>query len=163
MAFRWTYIMLPALMLLLSVILAAFFYHRLRPDVAYHFAGGVPDRWLGRGAVMAWMLVPQFVLFLGAVTITWLASRLVTRLNLAEGALTRKALCVMGNIVALPQVILVFAMLYIFLYNTYRVHLIPMWVFTLVIMVLGGIFLGIFLVRSLQRYRGPPGKTLKER
>ena len=45
-AFRWTYIALPAAVFLIAIVLAASFYGSLPPDVAYHFEDGSPDRWL---------------------------------------------------------------------------------------------------------------------
>ena len=96
-AFRGTYVVLPAAFLLASVVLAAFFYGRLPAEVAYHFTGGAPDSWLGRGAIIAWMLAPQCFLFLCAIIITSVGGRLGRRLSLEESALTRKALMVMGT------------------------------------------------------------------
>jgi len=68
-AFRWRYIALPIAVLLLSLILTAYFYHLLPNEVAYHFTDGAPDRWLGRGAIIAGMLTPQFLfaLLAGAI------------------------------------------------------------------------------------------------
>ena len=57
----------------------------------------------------------------------------------------------MGNMVALPQIILCFAMLDIFSYNSYQMHIMPLWVFALIIMGLGGIILGIFFIRAIRR------------
>src|SRR3972149_10180251 len=65
--FRWTYIVLPAAILLVSVVLAAVFYPRLPAEVAYHFNGDLPDRWLGRAAFLTWTLVPQTLLMLSAL------------------------------------------------------------------------------------------------
>jgi len=62
-------------------------------------------------------------------------------------------LAIMGNMVALPQLILCFAMLDIFLYNAYQRHIMPLWVFALVVMGSGGIILGIFFVQAIQQAR----------
>ena len=160
--FRWTYIVLPVAIPFISAILAAVFYGRLPSDVAYHFTDGAPDRWLSRGAITAWMVIPQFVLTLFALGITMTATMLVRHLLPGENILVRKALLIMGNMVALPQIILAFAMLYIFLYNSYQVHLMPLWIFALLVMVLGGIIPGFLLVRALRQSRRPPCQGLKE-
>ncbi len=60
----------------------------------------------------------------------------------------------MGNMVALPQIILCFAMLDIFSYNSYQIHIMPLWVFALIIMGLGGIILGVFFIRAIQQAWG---------
>jgi uncharacterized membrane protein len=160
--FRWTYIVLPAALLLISVILAACFYSWLPPEVAYHFEDGSPDRWMRRGAIIAWLVVPQFVLFLAALAVTSGTKILGTHSRQGESPPLRNLLLIMGNMVALPQIILTFTMLDIFLYNAYRIHLIPVWAFALIIIVLGGIILGVFFVKVLRQFRGQPDKSLEE-
>ena len=143
--------MLPAAILLLSVILAACFYRLLPGEVAYHFTDGFPDRWASRGAIIIWMLVPQFFLFLLATALVWGITKLGAYFRQVETTRVKpeKVLSLMGNMVALPQIILSFAMLDIFLYNSYQIHLMPVLVFALIIMGLGGIFLGIFFVQAM--------------
>lgn len=161
-AFRWTYIVLPVVVFVLSMVLAAGFYHRLPAGVAYHFEDGAPDRWMGRGAVIAWMIAPQFVFALFALIITSVAAWLGARMRLADSISTRKVLFIMGNMVALPQIILAFAMLDIFLYNAYRIHLMPLWIFAVMVMVVGGVILGVSLMQAVRQSHRLPGKSLKE-
>ncbi|MBI4180566.1 MAG: DUF1648 domain-containing protein, partial [Chloroflexi bacterium] len=67
LAFHWSYISLPLIILLLSIILTAYFYPRLSDEVAYRFKpDGSPDRWLSRSSIILWMLIPQLVLTLMA-------------------------------------------------------------------------------------------------
>jgi uncharacterized membrane protein len=160
--FRWTYIILPVAILFLSVILAAYFYRLLPPEAAYHLQDGSPDRWMSRSAVIAWLLVPQFVLVLIGLAISGGTTILSRRSWQTENEPVRKVLLITGNMVALPQIILAFAMLDIFLYNAYQIHLLPLWMFVLIIMVLGGIILGIFFIQALGQVRGLPGKNLQE-
>ena len=68
----------------------------------------------------------------------------------------------MGNMVTLPQIILIFAMLDIFLYNAYQVHLMPLWIFALMVMVLGGIVLGVMYLQAIRQVRRLPAKSLQE-
>ena len=154
--------MLPVAIFLLSLILAVYFYRLLPPEVAYRFSDGEPDRWMNRGAIIAWMIIPQFVFALFALAVISVATIVGTRLGLAESTPVRKLLSIMSNMVVLPQIILAFAMLDIFLYNAYEIHLIPLWVFALIIMVLGGIILGIFFIQALRQVRELPGKSLQE-
>ena len=157
LAFRWGYILLPVIILLLSVILTAYFYQRLPAEVAYHFqSDGSPDRWLGRGMIILWVLLPQLFLTLLAGAITWGITRLSTLFRQPDSTWIKaeSILVVMGNMVALPQVILCFAMLDIFSYNSYQIHLLPLWAFALIIMGLGGIILGVFFIRAMLRAWG---------
>ena len=117
---------------------------------------------MNRGAIIAWMIIPQFVFALFALAVISVAAIVGTRLGPAESTPVRKLLSIMGNMVALPQIILAFAMLDIFLYNAYQIHLIPLWLFALIVMVLGGVILGIFFIQALRQFRGLPGKSLKE-
>jgi len=160
--FRWTYIVLPAAILLLSVILTAFFYRLLPDEVAYRFSGGEPIHSFGRGGVIAWVMVLQFVFALLSLAIAYIATSASRRLQLDETDLNRSLFTIMGNLMALPQIILFFAMLDIFLYNAYQIKLIPIWVIALVVMVLGGIILGVFFIRTIRQSRRLQGKSLRE-
>lgn len=158
LAFHWSYIILPLIFLLLSVILVAVFYARLPFQVAYHFqSDGSPDRWLIQPLVIIWALVPQLLLTLGGAVVTWVFSGLVTRFLEPESASVKpqRIMFIMGNMVAIPQLIFDFAMLDIFSYNSYQTHLRPsVLVFALIVMVVGGIILGVFFVQTMRRVRG---------
>jgi len=156
-AFRWSYIILPLAVLLLTVILAAYFYRLLPLQVGYHFqADGSPDRWLGRGTLLLAMLLPQFLLALVAGGIAVAVTRLgvIVQSGQPAGSPMRSIISLMSNMVALPQIILGFAMADIFSYNAYQVHLLPLWVFALIVMLVGGIILGIFFIRAFVSVRG---------
>jgi len=159
--FRLGYIALPLAILLLSIILTAYFYHLLPDEVAYHFADGSPDKWMSRGATIAWMLVPQFFLALLAGAIVWGTAKFSNRFQQAASTGVKKVLSLMGNMVSLPQIILGFAMLDIFSYNSYQIHLMPLWVFTLIVMVLGAIILGIFLIQAARQIRETTQSTTR--
>jgi uncharacterized membrane protein len=152
--FRWRYIALPVAILFLSLILTAYFYRLLPGEVAYHFQDGSPDKWMSRGAIIAWMLTPQFFLALLAGAIIWGIIKLGTRFPSTANRLVEKILILMGNMIALPQIILGFAMLDIFSYNSYQIHLMPLWAFALIVMGLGGIILGIFFVLAIRQVWG---------
>jgi len=152
--FRWTYIILPVGILFLCIILAGYFYHLLPTEVAYHFQDGTPDKWMSRGAIIAWMLTPQFFFALLAGVIVWGVIKLSTHFRQAVSTGVGKMLSLMGNMVALPQIILGFAMLDIFSYNSYQIHLMPLWIFALIVMGLGGMALGIFFILAIQGILG---------
>ena len=152
---------MPLAILFISVILIAFFYRLLPAELAYSFKPGAPDNWASRGAVISWTLVPQLILAMLAAAIVWGVIKLSTRFRQSEGNWIRpgKVLSLMGNMLALPQTILAFAMLDIFVYNAYQTHLIPLWVFTLIVMALGGVYLGIFFIQALRQVAD---RSLKE-
>jgi len=150
-AFRWKYIVAPLAILLMAIILVVFFYPLMPGEVAYHFTDGSPDRWMSRTSITSWLLIPQFLLTLLAAGIVWVAIRLSARLQPTENGAVSIMLAIMGNMIALPQIILGFAMLDIFSYNAYRIHLIPLWIFAVLVMVVGGIILGIFFLQAIRR------------
>jgi len=157
LAFHWGYIVLPVVVLFLSIILTAYFYHQLPVELAYRFkSDGSPDAWLGRGTIILWTLLPQFLLTLLAGVISWGITKLGTRFGQPESTWIKpeSILLLMGNMIALPQVILCFAMLRIFIYNSYQIHILPLWAFALIIMGLGGIILGIFFIRAIRQVWG---------
>lgn len=162
MSFRPAYFALPAAILLLSIILVAFFYRLLPPEVAYRFSDGEPAGWINRGAIIAWLIIPQLILVFVGVSISRGTIILSSSFGPGENTPIRKVLLIMGNMVALPQIILAFAMLDIFLYNAYQIHLMQLWVFAVIVMGLGGIILGIFFVQTVRRFRELPDKNLQE-
>jgi uncharacterized membrane protein len=159
--FRWTYIVLPVVFLFISLIFIVFFYRLLPSDVAYHFQGNSPDKWLSRGAFTAWLFIPQFFFTL----LSFVLVRVVllgARYWPSADTPLNKLLPVMGNMVALPQIILLFAMFDFLIYNTYQIKLIPLWVVTLIVMILGGIVLAVFFIRTISQFRRRQGKNLQE-
>ncbi len=154
LAFHWSYIITPMVILFLSIILTVYFYQRLPVDVAYHFkSDGSPDRWLSRGAITLWTLLPQVLLALLAGAIIWGIARLSALFRQPDSSRIKPGsiLQVMGNMVALPQIVLLFAMLDIFSYNSYQIHFMPLWVFAVIVMAVGGTVLGLFFIRAIRR------------
>ncbi len=155
LTFRWSYIMLPIAILCLSIILVAYFYHLLPTEVAYHFKfDGTPDKWLSREMTMVWVLTPQLLLTLLAAGIAWGITKLGILARQTGGTWVKAEgiISLMGNIVALPQLIVGFAMLDIFSYNLYQTH-IPMWLFLLIILGLTITGLGLFLAVIISKAR----------
>jgi len=141
-------------MLLLSIILSACFYHRLPAEVAVHFqAGGTPDKWLSPPMTLVLALLPQLLLSLVAVALVWVMTRVASRFwQTGETRVNLETIVsIMGNMIALPQIVLAFAMADIFVYNAYQIHLPPLWVFALIVMILGGVVIGVFFVRAIRR------------
>jgi len=152
--FRWRYIALPVALLVVSAAMVGYFYRLLPAEVAYRFqADGSPDEWLGRSAIVLWTLLPQFLLTLLAGAATWGISRLASAYAQAAplGLSLDRVLFAMGNMVAILQLILFFAMLDIFSYNSYQVHILPLWALALIVMAVGAIALGVFFYRTVRQ------------
>jgi len=146
--FHWRHIILPSAIFLLSILLAVYFYRQLPTEVAVHFQfDGAPDKWLSREITIVWFLVPQFFLTLLAGATTWGITKLSFLFNQTEGTGVKaeRIISFMGNIFALPQLIICFAMLDIFSYNSYQIHIMPMWILLLIILGLATVMLGLFL------------------
>jgi uncharacterized membrane protein len=153
--FRWSYAAVPLVVLLLLVALTAYFYHLLPAEVAVHFENGLPDGWLSRQMTLVLALLPQLLLALIGLALAWGLPKLVSRSWPTEGTKTnpKTIVAIMGNMVALPQIVFGFAMADIFVYNAYQIHLPALWILALVIMVAGGIVIGVVFVRAIRRER----------
>jgi len=149
-------------LLLLSAILAVSFYNTLPPEVAYHFTDDLPDKWVSRGAIIAWLLFPQFFLAFIGVALSGIGSIISRRYELSDISHIKRILTAMGNMVALPQLILVFAMLDIFLYNAYEIRLFPLWVIILAVLLIGTIVLGVFFLQTLRQFRRSDVNNIRE-
>jgi uncharacterized protein (DUF2062 family) len=71
-------------------------------------------------------------------------------------------LLIMGNMLALPQIVIIFAMIDFFLYNAYQIKLISLWVFILIILVVGALVLAILFMVAIRRARRRQTKTSQE-
>jgi uncharacterized membrane protein len=162
LTFRWSYIVLPLVFLSLSIILTAYFYHLLPTEVAYHFKlDGTPDKWLSREVTIVWALIPQLILTLLAGGITWGITKLGKLSKQKEDTWIRpeRILSIMGNLIALPQFIVFFAMLDIFIYNSYQVQFMPMWIFLLTIFGLITVAMVVFPIFIITRARQHPRRN----
>jgi hypothetical protein len=151
--FRWTYIALPGAMLLITLVLAAIFYGKLPQETAYRFSGSTPVSRLDRGSVLAWALGLQLVFAALSLAITFLITSAARHMQLVETTLNRTVFAIIGNLVALPQIIFAYAILVIFIYNIYGKTLPPLWAFALAVMVIGGVILVVFFTRALMQSR----------
>ena len=169
LAFRWKYIALPLAFLLLSILLAACFYHRLPAEVATHFRlDGTPDGWLGREMTLVLLLIPQLLLALIAGAITWGMAKLALlfRSSPVVWVQPERILLFMGNVIALPQLILCFAMLDIFSYNSYQRHIVTMPVFLIIVLGLATVALVVLftltIAKAKRQLTSQPGQRSKE-
>ncbi len=154
LAFRWGYIILPLAILVIIIILTACFYASLPAEVSYHYqSNGLPDKFTDRGMLVLWTLLPQLLLTFMAAGITWMTARLFGQHIEPESSYMNPEvlLKIIGNMVSMPQIILLLATLDIFLYNLNQVHLLPVWVIVLIVLGLGSIILSIFFIRAMMQ------------
>ena len=149
---RWSYFILPVIILLLSVILIIYFYGKLPGEVAYRFnSDGSPAAWLSRGRISLWAIIPQLLLTLLAIIITYGTTKIGDLFNQGSdtGIKLDTILMVMSNMVIIPQLILVFTMLNIFSYNAFQIHISFIWWISLGIIFAGIVILSIFFIRLI--------------
>jgi len=155
LTFHWKYIILPLAILLLITVSTIIFYPQLTDEVAYRFSlSGSPKSWLSQQAILLFALLPQLILSMISIAITWgitKASHSIGQISIALKP--ERLLMLMGNIVALPQIIFGFVTLDIFIYNTYDKHLMPIWIFALIIMIIGAIVLAAVFIQAFKHSR----------
>ena len=160
-AFKWSYVAFPLAALLVSLIIAAVFYGRLPQDTAYRFSGGIIVSQVSRSAFLLWMLALQLVFTIIAVAVTFLVTSAARRMRLPENQVIGTVIKLMGNMLALPMIIVIYAMVGIFIYNIYGKTLPALWGFALVVLVAGGIFMTFLFGRAFvqaRRLDSPGGK-----
>ena len=138
------------MILLLAIILTIVLALWLPAEIAYNFKIDAPDQLTSRSVFLTWTLLPQFFLTLLAVIIVGGVLWLSRHFTKGESALPVRLLTIMGNMVALPQLVLLFTMLDVFLYNAYEVHIMPLWLFAVIIMLAGMIILGVLFFQAVQ-------------
>jgi uncharacterized membrane protein len=154
---RWRFVALP-LLVLVAVVAAAVCFYRLFPaQVAYQFAAdGSGDRTVGRAPLVLALVAPQFLLALVAAGVAHIVARVGTRFvqdGNTSAAAVESITTVMSNMVVLPQLVLGFAMINIFVLSAYDVRLPPLYVSAMVVMLGGGAVLGLLFLRAVQQAR----------
>ena len=156
---RWTYFLVPLLILAVSVILTVYFYGKLPAQVDWQLnAANSPTT--SRGQLALWAIVPQALFTLLAFVIGYGATRIgdLFKEAAASGIRLESILLVMSNVVIIPQLILTFAMLRIFSYNSFQTNVEFVWWVSLAIILIGIIALSIFFIRALMKMAGQAKK-----
>jgi uncharacterized membrane protein len=153
--FRWKYILLPLIFLFISIALFLVFLWQLSPPVAYRFdPAGAPGSTTSREMLALFMLLPQLAFVLMGAGVTGTIIRISGSLGqLSQAPNPERLLILIGNLVIIPQIVFDFIMLDIFSYNINGSHLMPVWLFALIVMVIGGIILTLFLITTYMHLR----------
>jgi uncharacterized membrane protein len=152
--FPWKAVIFPLIILLLSVVMVVFFYNKIPQEAGSRFTSdGIPTDWTTRSTLVMWAILPQFLLTLLALMVCWGVTRIGSLARSAEeaGIKLDSLLLAMGNMIALPQLILGFAMLNTFGYNAYQTRLVPLWAVVLVIIIAGTVILGAFFITIIRK------------
>jgi uncharacterized membrane protein len=165
LSFQWYYVIVPVAIFFFSLFIICFFYHQLPAgEIATRFAlNGEPNKWSSGGGVLAQMMAVQLGLVAAAVAIAYGLTRMSIISDLPSNSLLTagKLLSFMGNLFGLPQIIISFAMLDILWYAIYHIHLMPMWLFVLIVLVLAAfvpLLLGILAFVKRKRVPKPEGE-----
>jgi hypothetical protein len=155
-SFHLKYFILPAVVLVLSLILTGVFYSKLPEETGWIFrSDGTSEKWLNKNTLVLWIISVQVVLLLAAMSVTSAAAWIFNRYGQPDkqGFNPKTIITLMGNMPGMPQLIIFFAMLDIFSYNSYQIHIMPLWMNALLVLLAGGIILGIFFLRVLSHVR----------
>ena len=155
---RWSYFILPAAILLVSVIITIYFYGKLPHEVAWRL-NSADTTTISRFQIALWAIVPQILLTLLAMAITYGATKISNLFGqLSEsGIKLNTVLMVMSNMVIIPQLVLIIAMIRIFSYNAFGTQISFIWWVSLAIILAGVVILSVFFV-SLIRKLGSQSK-----
>ena len=155
--FKWRYVAASVILLLISIVTVVYFYRLLPDRLAYHFTqDGYGDRWLSREWFTVIMLLAQFLLTFVGAGIALIVAK-IGQWSVKTGTMQAKALpgviSIMSNMVVLPQLVLSFTMLEIFSYNAFQVHLLSLYTFTLLVMLVGGLVLTFLFFKAIKQFR----------
>jgi hypothetical protein len=150
---RWSYFMVPVLILVISIVITVFFYGKLNPTVNLR-PGSDSAANISRAMAVLWAIIPQMLMTLIAMVITWGAGKISALFSSTADAGVKQlesVLFVMSNMVVIPQLILLVAMINIFSYNSFQTHVSFVWWVSLAVIFAGITLLSVFFVRTLQK------------
>lgn len=157
--FRLSFIALPLTVMVVAVAFAAVFFGQL-PD-AIHYRFGLDGDPSGSPAAKTGFIGLMLAVQLGLTFIAYLTVRTIGGVQLFKDNIHNfwfnpvKLLTIMGNLPAIIQLIMGYILFDAVFYALQDSHLLPLWLFSLVTLVLGGIILISYaLPVVLQTYRG---------
>jgi uncharacterized membrane protein len=148
--FEWKYVTLPVIIFITSIIIAAMFFFQLPDQIAYRFTSeGAAESWMGRISITAIMLGLQFVIIAMVVlVIRTIIGFAKTIEQSSPGFNPDRFMLLMGNIAALPQLVLAVIMFDIFSFNVVEKHVLSIWLLILIMAISGAVILSVFFIRA---------------
>lgn len=142
--FGYSRIVFPLIVLAASMVLALIFLPQVTGELAFRFtANGNPLNSANRYLVTGFLIGAQVLLVAGG----WLNGYFIYRVGASHGTTSlsgvkaAKTAVLSANMVALPQVILAFVLVYVYSFNVSGVHLMPVWLFVVLAMVTGSMII----------------------
>jgi uncharacterized membrane protein len=159
LTFKFQYVILPVVIFILCAGISAILFNKLPGEVSYHFqTDGTPDGWTSRVSFISiGLLLQLFFVLLGTGIVFGVSKTGVLTRSTESIVKPNSLLLFMGNLVAFPQIIIGFAMLDIFSYNAYQKHLMPLWLFAIIILIIVTIaflaFVFLYLMKAWRQYK----------
>jgi hypothetical protein len=144
----------PLIILLISIVISLVFWPQLPPELAFRFGpSGIPVSYADSLIVAVLCLGFQAFIITGGWLIGFTIIRIAGSLFVMNRAniRTRRIALLVANMVILPQIIVAFIMADIFSFNVSGIHLMPLWTFTIIVMVIGAVAITFVLLRTLRR------------
>ena len=150
MVFEWKYVTLPMIIFITSIIIAAMFFFQLPDEIAYRFSSdGAAESWMGRVTVTAIMLGLQFVIIAMVLLIIKTIVGFAKTIEQSSPSFNPdRFMLVIGNIAALPQLVLAVIMFDIFSFNVVDKHVLSIWLLILIMAISGAVILSAFFVKA---------------
>jgi uncharacterized membrane protein len=150
LSFEWKYVTLPMIIFITSIIIAAMFFFQLPDQIAYRFTSeGTAESWMGRVNVTAIMLGLQFVIIaMVLLVIKTIIGFAKTIEQSSPGFNPDRFMLLIGNIAALPQLVLAVIMFDIFSFNVVEKHVLSIWLLILIMAISGAVILSVFFIRA---------------
>jgi uncharacterized membrane protein len=157
--FRVSFIALPLICLLLTVILSAIFYGQLPDKVIFRFDlhGNPSGDPIAKASLILLMVGIQVLFTLIAFQSTSALGRVqVLRDNVDKFLFSpTRLLALMGNMPAIIQAIMVYILIDAIVYAKNADHIIPLWIFSVATLVIGGAIVLIYgLPIAIKGYKG---------
>jgi uncharacterized membrane protein len=155
LTFEWKYITLPLIIFFISVIIAAIFFPQLPNEVAYRFnSEGVAESWMSRMGITATMIGLQlFIIALVILVVRGIVNFGKAIEQTSSNFNPDRFMLLIGNIAALPQLVLAIVMFDIFSFNITEKHVLSIWLIILILAIIGAIILTVFFINALANAR----------
>jgi hypothetical protein len=131
------------------------FFFQLPDQVAYRFtSGGAAESWMGKIPLTGILLGVQFVMI---VMVTIIIKAIVSFGKAIEQTSPNfhpdRFMLLIGNIAALPQLVLAVVMFDVFSFNIIDKHVLSIWAIILVLAISSAVVLTVFFIRAFIRTR----------
>jgi len=157
--FRLSFVALPLIVLLLVVALSAIYYGQLPEQVYYRFdtSGDPSGNPIAKASFIMLMAGIQAALFIAA----YIATMAIGKVKLFQDNVGNfwfsptRLLTLMGNMPAIIQLIMAYVLVDAIVYAQNASHLMPLWLFAVIVLITGGILILIFgLPIVIKAYKG---------